>query len=68
MSEDRLVTTTIFGPGPDGRAVPLHQPERLRNHLLRVGYDPRQLTRYIQLGDNNYGAWTQPLRTMASRT
>jgi hypothetical protein len=67
MSDDRLVTTTIFGPGPDGRAVPRHLPERLRDELLLVGYDPRHLTGYIQLGDHNVGAWTGPLQTLASR-
>src|SRR5438552_15395318 len=57
MTDDRLVTTTIFGPGPDGRAVPRHLPERLREPLLRVGYDPRELTAYIQAGDRNSGTW-----------
>lgn len=61
MADDRLVTTTIFGPGPDGRAVPRHQPERLMPALRRVGYDPRHLVEYTQLGDANNGAWTQPL-------
>ena len=67
MHDDRMVTTTIFGPGPDGRAVPRHLPERLRDQLLRAGYDPRLLTGYIQLGDDNHGAWTTPLTTLARR-
>jgi Flp pilus assembly CpaF family ATPase len=62
MTDDRLVTTTIFGPGPDGRAVPRHQPERLLGQLLRVGYDPRILTGYIQQGEHNRGAWTHELQ------
>ena len=65
MTDDRLVTTTVFGPGPDGRAVPRNQPERLRDRLYRVGYDPRILTAYIQQGDSNQGAWTQPLHRVA---
>jgi len=67
MSGDHVVTTTIFGSGPDGRAVPRHLPERLRNQLLRVGYDPRVLTDYIQAGDANRGAWTNPLTTIVGR-
>ncbi|MFD6757367.1 CpaF family protein [Micromonospora gifhornensis] len=67
MHDDRMVTTTIFGPGPDGRAVPRHLPERLRAQLLRAGYDPRLLTGYIQLGDDNRGAWTTPLTTLTRR-
>lgn len=61
MSDDRLVTTQIFGPGEDGRAVPRHQPERLLPMLQRAGYDPRILTSYIQLGAANQGAWAAPL-------
>ena len=64
MSGDQLVTTTIFGPGPDGRAVPRHQPERLRDQLLRGGYDPRALTPYIQAGG---GGWTTQLDTIMGR-
>nr|WP_190250047.1 ATPase, T2SS/T4P/T4SS family [Dactylosporangium sucinum] len=61
MSGDRLVTTTIFGPGPDGRAVPRHLPERLSGPLQRVGYDPRGLTPYVEQGEEyNRGAWPTP--------
>jgi Flp pilus assembly CpaF family ATPase len=67
MAEDKLITTTIFGTGPDGRAVPRHLPERLRDPLLRVGYDPRELTGYIAAGERNLGAWTRPLATIARR-
>ncbi|GIJ67962.1 CpaF family protein [Virgisporangium ochraceum] len=52
--DGRITTTTIFGPGPDGRAVPRHLPNRLRDPLLRVGYDPRQLSAWIAAG---HGAW-----------
>ncbi|HEX8631361.1 MAG TPA: ATPase, T2SS/T4P/T4SS family [Catenuloplanes sp.] len=55
----RLSTTTVFGPGADGRAVPMHLPERVREQLLRVGYDTRVLSRYIDAG---MGAWRRPLR------
>lgn len=65
MSDDRLVTTTIFGPGLDGRAVPKNQPERLRNPLRRVGYDARALVPYAQQGEHNRGAWTYELQTVA---
>ncbi|MEV4753689.1 ATPase, T2SS/T4P/T4SS family [Micromonospora sp. NPDC049559] len=54
---NRITTTTIFGPGPDGRAVPRHLPERVRDQLMRVGYDPRLLSRYIEAG---VGAWRRP--------
>ncbi|MFC6018841.1 CpaF family protein [Plantactinospora solaniradicis] len=53
----RITTTTVFGPGQDGRAVPRHLPERVRDQLLRVGYDARLLTRYIEAGA---GAWRRP--------
>ncbi len=67
MSGDQVVTTRIFGPGPDGRAVPRHLPERLRDRLLRAGYDPRDLTPYIQQGAANRGAWTISLTTLLGR-
>jgi len=67
MNDDRMVTTAIFGPGRDGRAVPRHPPERLRDQLVRVGYDPRTLTSYIQLGDDNQGAWTAALDSLKRR-
>ncbi|MEV4627919.1 CpaF/VirB11 family protein [Micromonospora sp. NPDC049523] len=60
----RITTTTIFGPGPDGRAVPKHLPERIRDQLLRIGYDARLLSRYIEAGT---GAWRRPRRTRLGR-
>lgn len=54
---NRIVTTTLFGPGADGRAVPRHLPERVRAQLLRVGYDARLLGRWIEAG---VGAWQRP--------
>src|SRR5690606_41682746 len=55
-----VVTTELFGPGPDGRAYPRHQPERIRDRLRRVGYDPRALTAAIAAAD---GGWRAPLLT-----
>jgi Flp pilus assembly CpaF family ATPase len=60
----QVVTTELFGPGRDGRAVPRHHPERLRDQLLRVGYDSRYLTGYIAAGE---GGWRTPLQTKAGR-
>ncbi|MFC0100301.1 CpaF family protein [Micromonospora marina] len=57
---NRITTTTVFGPGPDGRAVPRHLPERIRDQLLRVGYDARLLTRFVEAG---VGAWRRPRHT-----
>jgi pilus assembly protein CpaF len=57
---NRIVTTTIFGPGADGRAVPRHLPERIRDQLMRVGYDARLLSRYVEAG---VGAWRRPRHT-----
>jgi hypothetical protein len=37
----------------------MHLPERVREQLLRVGYDTRVLSRYIDAG---MGAWRRPLR------
>ncbi|HTF11885.1 MAG TPA: CpaF family protein, partial [Asanoa sp.] len=51
---------TVFGPGADGRAIPLHLPERVRDQLMRIGYDARMLTRYIEAGT---GAWRRPRHT-----
>lgn len=59
--DGRIATTTIFGPGPDGRAVPRHLPNRLRDNLLRVGYDPRQLSAWIAAG---HGGWQQRRSTV----
>jgi Flp pilus assembly CpaF family ATPase len=50
----RVVTTEVFGAGPDGRAVPRHLPERLRDLLLLAGYDARVLVPYIEA---KRGAW-----------
>jgi pilus assembly protein CpaF len=58
---NRIATTTVFGPGPDGRAIPRHLPERIRNQLLRVGYDVRLLSRYIDAG---VGAWRRPRQSL----
>jgi hypothetical protein len=67
MREERVVTTTVFGPGPDGRAVPRHLPARIRDDLMDVGYDPRELVAYIEAGANNRGAWTRELNTKRVR-
>ncbi|MEH1123877.1 CpaF family protein [Micromonospora sp. CPCC 206061] len=60
----RISTTTIFGPGSDGRAIPMHLPERVRDQLLRVGYDARILSRYIEA---KTGAWRRPRRSQLRR-
>jgi pilus assembly protein CpaF len=60
----RISTTTIFGPGADGRAVPMHLPERVRDDLMRVGYDARMLSRYIEA---RTGAWRRPRRSQLRR-
>ena len=52
-----VVTTEIFGPGPGGRAVPRHLPERIGDRLREVGYDPRVLVPFIEQGR---GAWSFP--------
>jgi Flp pilus assembly CpaF family ATPase len=67
MRDERVVTTTVFGPGPDGRAVPRHLPERIRDDLMDVGYDPRELVPYIEAGANNRGSWTRELHTKRVR-
>lgn len=67
MRDNRVVTTTVFGPGPDGRAVPKHLPERIREDLMDVGYDPRELTAYIEAGPHNRGAWTRDLHVQRVR-
>lgn len=38
----RPVVTTVFTPGPDGRAVPAHRPRCLAD-LVEVGFDPSLL-------------------------
>ncbi|WP_298456623.1 CpaF family protein [uncultured Cellulomonas sp.] len=55
----RPATTAVFGPGPDGRAVPLHRPESLSD-LVRVGFDPTFL-------DHRSGTWSTPLGVGAPR-
>ncbi|GAB3151012.1 CpaF/VirB11 family protein [Micromonospora sonneratiae] len=60
----RITTTTVFGPGSDGRAVPRHLPERVRDQLMRVGYDPRVLSRFIEAGT---GAWRRPRHSQLRR-
>ncbi|MGI5211386.1 CpaF family protein [Plantactinospora sp. CA-290183] len=62
---NRIITTTVFGPGPDGRAIPRHLPERVRDQLLRVGYDARLLSRYIEVGT---GAWRRPRHSQLGRS
>jgi Flp pilus assembly CpaF family ATPase len=61
---NRITTTEVFGPGPDGRAVPKHLPERVRQQLLRIGYDARLLSPYIEAGA---GAWRRPRHTRLGR-
>lgn len=50
---NRPATTTVFGPGADGRAVPQHRPQCL-DDLVRAGFDPSLL-------DRRAGGWTTPL-------
>ena len=54
----QVVATELFAPGPDGRAFPRHHPERIRDQLLRAGYDSRTLAAFIAAGD---GGWPRPL-------
>ncbi|SDD23103.1 Pilus assembly protein, ATPase of CpaF family [Sanguibacter gelidistatuariae] len=49
----RPVTTTVFGPGADGRAVPLHHPAFLEDYT-DAGFDPAFL-------DHKAGTWARPL-------
>jgi pilus assembly protein CpaF len=49
----RPATTAVFGPGPDGRAVPLHRPGCL-DDVVRVGFDPAFL-------DHRGGTWSTTL-------
>jgi hypothetical protein len=60
----QVVTTALFTPGPDGRAVPAHHPERIRDQLLRVGYDSRALAGAIATGE---GGWRRPLALRGRR-
>lgn len=50
---NRPATTTVFAPGPDGRAVPTHRPQCLGD-LVRAGFDPGWL-------DHPIGTWPTPL-------
>jgi len=52
----RPTTTTVFGPGEDGRAVPMHHPEGLAR-LVRAGFDPGLLSQRA----GTWAAW--PLHT-----
>ncbi|MBT8226206.1 MAG: CpaF family protein [Dactylosporangium sp.] len=61
----RIAITTLFGPDHDGRAIPRHLPHRVRDQLLRVGYDPRQLAGWIDAGR---GAWAHPRQSLLGRT
>jgi pilus assembly protein CpaF len=56
----RPTTTTVFGPGPDGRGVPLHRPECLPD-LVRAGFDATFL-------DHPAGTWTTRLNPAGPRT
>ena len=47
----RPTTTVVFGPGEDGRAVPLHHPESLAR-LVRAGFEPGLLS-------HRGGTWSQ---------
>jgi Flp pilus assembly CpaF family ATPase len=58
VTGDRIATTTVFGPGGDGRGVPRHLPGRIREQLMRVGYDARALAGWISSGQ---GAWKRPI-------
>ena len=49
----RPVTTRVFGPGPDGRAVPMHHP-RCLPELRRVGFDASLL-------EQRQGMWPRPI-------
>lgn len=54
-----VVTTELFGPGRDGRAIPRHLPERLREQLQLAGYDARVLAPYIEAGRGAWGTTTR---------
>lgn len=57
MSEwGRPSVTTVFEPGPDGRAVPAHAPVGLGG-LVRAGFDAGFL-------DSSRGTWAHPLVTV----
>lgn len=50
-------TQAIFGPGPDGRALPRVHPQRTRAELARAGFD----LQWLNYGN---GLWEQPLQTL----
>ncbi len=62
VEDGRPRTTQIFSPGPDGRAVPAHQPDRLKQQFLLAGYDPAVLTAH-----RGRGVWARPLPRLRSR-
>ena len=55
----RPVTTTVFAPGADGRAVPTHRPDCLPT-LIRAGFDP-------SLFEHRSGTWAHPLPPQGER-
>jgi pilus assembly protein CpaF len=55
----RPVTTQVFAPGPDGRAVPAHHPRCLPD-LELVGFDPA----FLEL---RTGSWATPLTRIGRR-
>ena len=55
----RPTVTSVFSPGPDGRAVPAYSPRCLPT-LIRYGFDPSYL-------DHPQGAWPRPLETVRSQ-
>ncbi|MGI5213865.1 CpaF family protein [Plantactinospora sp. CA-290183] len=63
VEDGRPRTTQIFAPGSDGRAVPMHQPDRLKQHFLLAGYDPTILTAH-----RGRGGWPHPLPRLGVRT
>jgi len=56
----RPALTDVFGPGPDGRAVPQVRPVDLDDYL-RVDFDPS----WLDLRDGRWPAWDQPRRRLA---
>lgn len=55
----RPVTTTVFAPGVDGRAVRTHRPDCLPA-LIRAGFDP-------SLFERRSGTWAHPLPLQGER-
>jgi len=54
--QGRPALTDVFAPGPDGRAVPEHDPVDLADYV-RVGFDPAWLRR-------GHGHWADTLETL----